>query len=248
MKKAKYIVLIVLTFILVILPITIKEKDTNNDYSYIENNNISTKTETIISYDYSKDINDYKTKYNNNEVVGIINFENTDYSKPIMQHNDNDYYLNHDEYMKSNYRGAVFADYRIDIINSRKILIFAHNAKYIDANFKILDNYYNYDYFKNHQFISITTNEGKKVYQIFSVYVETSDFSYMNVNFPDEESWVNHLNKLKSKSLYDTSVEVKEDDEILILQTCSTHDDYKDYSQKYLLIIARRVKNEEKIY
>ena len=41
---------------------------------------------------------------------------------------------------------------------------------------------------------------------------------------------------------------VKEDDEILILQTCSTHDDYKDYSQKYLLIIARRVKNEEKIY
>lgn len=70
----------------------------------------------------------------------------------------------------------------------------------------------------------------------------------MNVNFPDEESWVNHLNKLKSKSLYDTSVEVKDDDEILILQTCSTHDDYKDYSQKYLLIIARRVKNEEKIY
>ena len=40
MKKAKYIVLIVLTFILVILPITLKEKDTNNDYSYIENNNI----------------------------------------------------------------------------------------------------------------------------------------------------------------------------------------------------------------
>lgn len=75
MKKAKYIVLIVLTFILVILPIMLKEKDTNNDYSYIENNNISTKTESIISYDYSKDINDYKTKYNNNEVVGIINFE-----------------------------------------------------------------------------------------------------------------------------------------------------------------------------
>ena len=62
MKKAKYIVLIVLTFILVILPITLKEKDTNNDYSYIENNNISTKTESIISYEYSIDIKDYKTK------------------------------------------------------------------------------------------------------------------------------------------------------------------------------------------
>ena len=30
-------------------------------------------------------------------------------------------------------------------------------------------------------------------------------------------------------------------DEILILQTCSTHKDYHNYQKKYLLIILRRV-------
>ena len=59
--------------------------------------------------------------------------------------------------------------------------------------------------------------------------------------FNSEEEYLNHLKKLKSKSMYDTGVEVTKDDEILILQTCSTHKDYSNYQRKYLLIILRRV-------
>ncbi len=61
-----------------------------------------------------------------------------------------------------------------------------------------------------------------------------------NINSKEEE-YLNHLKKLKSKSMYDTGVEVTKDDEILILQTCSTHKDYHNYQKKYLLIILRRV-------
>ena len=67
------------------------------------------------------------------------------------------------------------------------------------------------------------------------------DYSYMNINSNSEEEYLNHLKKLKSKSMYDTGVEVTKDDEILILQTCSTHKDYHNYQKKYLLIILRRV-------
>ena len=59
-------------------------------------------------------------------------------------------------------------------------------------------------------------------------------------NLSDEE-YLNHLEKLKSKSMYDTGIEVTKDDEILILQTCSTNKDYRNYQKKYLLIILRRV-------
>lgn len=53
----------------------------------------------------------------------------------------------------------------------------------------------------------------------------------MNINFNSEEEYLNHLKKLKSKSMYDTGVEVTKDDEILILQTCSTHKDYHNYQK-----------------
>lgn len=89
--------------------------------------------------------------------------------------------------------------------------------------------------------VDLTTSTTKKRYEIFSVYVEPTDYSYMNINFNSEEEYLNHLKKLKSKSMYDTGVEVTKDDEILILQTCSTHKDYHNYQKKYLLIILRRV-------
>ena len=65
--------------------------------------------------------------------------------------------------------------------------------------------------------------------------------AYEYINFNSEEEYLNHLKKLKSKSMYDTGVEVTKDDEILILQTCSTHKNYHNYQKKYLLIILRRV-------
>ena len=66
---------------------------------------------------------------------------------------------------------------------------------------------------------------------------------YKSENSQIVESKLDSLTKkkLKSKSMYDTGVEVTKDDEILILQTCSTHKDYHNYQKKYLLIILRRV-------
>ena len=82
-------------------------------------------------------------------------------------------------------------------------------------------------------------------YEILSVYIETSDFTYMNMNFDNEEDYFMHITKLKDKSLYPTNVNLNGNDDILILQTCSNHKDYQKYSKKYLLVIARRVLNEK---
>lgn len=53
--------------------------------------------------------------------------------------------------------------------------------------------------------------------------------------------WFNHLKFLKDNSWYNTEVKVNKKDEILILQTCSHHKDYKKYAKKYLLIIAKKI-------
>ena len=138
--------------------------------------------------------------------------------------------------------GSIYLDFRVDIDNSKKILIYGHNSSNIDMPFKILEEYYKYDYYQNHKYIEITTSKEKKKYEIFSVHIETEDFSYMKTEFANEEEYLQHIQKLKSRSIYDTGVEISSEDEILIMQTCSTHKDYRKYSKKYLLIVLKKIK------
>lgn len=229
---------IILVLIIVLL---IVELSTSKRNSYQLNVDIEGNDKVINFVNYNDVITKVREKYNNNDVKGILEIENTDYVVPVLQGDDNAYYLNHDAYGNSNYMGSIYLDYRVDIDSSRKLLIYGHNSSNINMPFKILEEFYDKDYYDNHKYVDLTTSTTKKRYEIFSVYVEPTDYSYMNINFNSDEEYLNHLKKLKSKSMYDTGIEVTKDDEILILQTCSTHNDYHNYQKKYLLIILRRV-------
>ena len=232
--KIKYIKLILSSICLIIILLI-------NVYFIKNKNNMKVViNKKITCLNYNKIIKDLKNKYNNDDIVGVLKIEDK-LEVPLVQSKDNDYYLNHSIYKKESNLGATFIDYRIDINSSRKILIYGHSAIKNDTPFNILENYYEKEYYENHKYISLTTNKVEKIYDIFSVYVETSDFSYMNINFIDDEDYYKHISSLKDKSLYDTGIELKENDEILILQTCSNHEDYKNYDKKYLLIISRRI-------
>ena len=179
--------------------------------------------------------------YNNKDIIALLNVSN-EIEEPIAQSIDNKYYLNHNLNKEDDKYGTTYMDYRIDLNKSKKILIFGHSSKYKDTTFNKLEKYYNKDYYENNKYIKLTTNDDIRTYKIFSVYIETSDWTYMNLNFNNDEDWYNHLKKLKSKSLYDTETNITKDDEILILQTCSNKEDYQKYKKKYLLIIAKKEK------
>ena len=63
--------------------------------------------------------NRLETKYNNQDIIGVIEVENTNISEVIVKGEDNEYYLTHD--LKNNYDiyGTVFMDYRNDL-NDKK--------------------------------------------------------------------------------------------------------------------------------
>lgn len=201
---------------------------------YIGNNNL------IIDNNKPTKVKELKEEYNNSDIVGYLTIPNTSINEPILQSTDNEFYLSHGLNKKKNLIGSVFLDYRVKINEGKKNLIYSHNSSTLVVPFKELENYYDENYYKEHQYIYLEDENTKNRYQIFSVFVETKDWSYMKVDFSGDE-FFKHIKSLKEKSWYDTKVDVTSDDEILILQTCSHHKNYVKYKNKYLLIIAKKV-------
>lgn len=206
------------------------------DEYYINN------TIPVMKEEYIEQITSLKEKYNNKDVVGTISIDNTDFNTVVMQGNDNSYYLNHLPDKTYNINGSIFLDYRVDIDESNKLLIFGHSSPSYFLPIMIIENYKDEDYYKEHKYIYLSSIKEVKKYEIFSVFVETLDWSYMNLNYASKDEYLKHLQNLKSKSFYDTGVEVNNNDKILIMQTCSNMKEYSKYSKKYMLVIAKEVK------
>ena len=79
---------------------------------------------------YEEIVNNVKEEYKNDDIVGILEINNTDYIVPLLQGLDNDYYLNHNFNKEYNIAGWIFADYRNKFDNTDKnIVIYGHNMK-----------------------------------------------------------------------------------------------------------------------
>ena len=237
-----YIIIILLVMLIVSLLTFNLYKYNNTLKSKIINSNTIEVNYEINKIDYEEELNKVRNKYNNNDIVGILSNSDDTLNEIVMQSTDNDYYLEHTVYHESNWRGQTFLDYRNDINNSDKWIIYGHNSNYYNLPFKVLENYYNKSYYDENKYLYLQTNLNKYKYEIFSVYVEVSDWDYYNkMKFNTKDEYYNHILKLKNKSMYDTNVSVNEDDKILIIQTCSTKKEYSNYENKFLLIIAKRV-------
>lgn len=214
-----------------------------DDKKYIDNNSVTLVDINIDNVvDNRKIVDEYINKYNNHDVIGEISIPNTDFKRALMQSDDNNYYLYHTEDKTESFMGSIYLDYRVNLEDSKKLLIYGHNSDSIVMPFDILENYYDKNYYNEHKYIKIKTNDIEHTYLIYSVFVEAKDFSYMNIYFNNDQEWYNHIKNFKDKSMYDTNVDVAVNDEILILQTCSTHKDYLKYDRKFLLVVAKLVK------
>ena len=187
------------------------------DEYYINN------TIPVMKEEYIEQITSLKEKYNNKDVVGTISIDNTDFNTVVMQGNDNSYYLNHLPDKTYNINGSIFLDYRVDIDESEKLLIFGHSSPSYFLPIMIIENYKDEDYYKEHKYIYLSSIKEVKKYEIFSVFVETSDWSYMNLNYASKDEYLNHLQNLKSKSFYDTAVEVNKNDKSYNWRKCKIY-------------------------
>lgn len=228
-KKVVLLSCIIFIFASIYLLYTYIDSSNYNVYEEIKVNEVtSTKKKNIITT--------LKEKYKNNDIVALLEIPGL-ISVPVAKAENNIFYLTNNLYQKSDKKGAIFMDYRVNEETDKKILAYGHNGNDENLPFIKLTKYRSENFYKKNSKIYLYTLNGKKEYTIFSSYVETKDFDYMNVKSFNGLTWSEHLNKLKNKSDYKTGITVNENSKILILQTCSFDTTYSE-SQKYQLVMG----------
>ena len=248
MKKGEIVAIFVILICIFSGIYFTKNKNENDENYYNYEKDIVLSDDTSSDSDTSSEnvVNTLRKKYDNNDIVAELRIGNTNFKTPIPQSTDNNYYYRRLPNKKHSIIGSTYLDYRTKINRDRVLIIYGHNSLKYNLPFKILENYYDEDYQKDHKYIELITENEVKLYEVFSVFVETNDYSYYtDIEFSSNDEFYRHITKLKNKSFYNTNVELSKNDNILILQACSTHEKYKKYKRKFVLIISREFKEYE---
>lgn len=160
----------------------------------------------------------------NNDVTGWLKVNNTNIDYPVVQGENNEYYLNYNLYHEQDINGWVFMDYRNSVYNlDTNTIIYAHNRYYSGVMFGSLYKAYNSSWYKNpeNQIISFNTLYETNNYQIFSIYKTPKTIDYLKTYFADDEEYNNYIDMVRSRSVYDFGVNINTHDKILTLSTCT---------------------------
>ena len=189
-------------------------------------------------------LEDYKTLLNmNKDLIGWLKIADINIDHPVMQANDNDYYLrrNFDEEYDKN--GCLFMDYQCDILNrNTNWIIYGHNMQ-SGKMFGQLDKYSDEEYYKAHPKFEFDTIYEKGAYEIVYVFrskIYNEDavvFKYYQfIDAQSEVEFNSNMAEMARLSLYDTGITPEYGDELLTLSTC----DYQENNGRFV-IVARKI-------
>ena len=157
----------------------------------------------------------------NEDILAYIHIEGTNISNVVLQGPDNIFYLNRDMHRQANVNGSLFLDFENSPdFSDRNSVIYGHNMRN-GTMFHDLRYFMGSDYFNANRYIIIVTENEMFTYEIFSAFSTRTDFEYIQVDFYDDEDYLQLVNEIKRRSVHELSIPVNADDRILILSTCT---------------------------
>ena len=185
------------------------------------------------------DFNELKKK--NSDTVAFLKVNGTNINYPVVQTNDNSYYLTHSYDKQKNDAGWVFLDYRNDINNlSQNNVIYAH-GRYDSTMFGSLKNVFKNKWYQNtdNYVLHLSTPTYNSLWQIFYVYKIPTETYYITTSFGTTESYQKFLTTIQSRSELKFNATVNTNDKILTLSTC-----YND--KEKVVLHAKLIKQQAK--
>ena len=194
-------------------------------------------------WDYIKmnmiNVNFNELKQKNQDTKGWIQVNGTNINYPLVQANDNKFYLNHTYNKTYNSAGWVFLDYRNNINElSKNTIIYAHGR--LDTTmFGSLKNILSSGWLNNtnNYVVKLSTETENTLWQVFSVYHIPTTNDYIKVNFYSNEEFNKWSNMLLNRSAHNFNTTITENDKVLTLSTC-----YND--KEKVVLHAKLIKKE----
>lgn len=157
----------------------------------------------------------------NSEVIGWIKVDGTRIDYPLLKHDDNEYYLHTSIEGKKSKRGCVYMDFRNDSnLSDKNTLVYGHNMK-DGSMFRDLVAYKKKSFFEAHRKILIDNLYEEGIWEVFSVYIVDANKETINIDYPDDTSFLNAMEGFKNRSMFETDTQIGKDDKIVTLVTCS---------------------------
>ena len=153
-----------------------------------------------------------------------IEVPNTNIDYPVVQGKDNDFYLNHDFNKNESSAGAIFVDYKNNIDKDKNIVIYGHNMRN-KSMFQNLMKFKDEEFWKENSKIILTIGGKRYEYKIFSSYISNAKDLDLKINFKSEDGYLKYIDSIKKKSIFHRDIDIKSDDRIITLSTCSYEED-----------------------
>lgn len=178
----------------------------------------------------------------NKDTVAFINVEGTNINYPVVQADDNDYYLKHSFDGKKNQAGWVFADYRNSFTELDKNTILYGHGRLDYTIFGSLKKVLLPSWQQNEEnhVIRMSTPTLNTTWQVFSTYTIKEESYYLMTEFYQDHIYQKFLDTLKSRSNYDYGVTLSSTDKILTLSTCNEAGDR-------IVLHAKLIKQESRL-
>lgn len=227
-------VLLIIFFICIV--ISIKEiimwSKNNKETSKIINNitnMVTIKEEEKLGLSEKYNINFEELKNINSDTVGWLKVEGTAIEYPVVQGEDNSFYLTHTFDKTYNSAGWIFADYTNQFAEDKdkNTVIYGHNRR-DGSMFCSLKDILKPEWYENKErkVIFITENEDS-VYEPFSVYQIEQEQYYLTTKFKSKKEYEEFIENVKSRSIVDFYINVTKDDKIITLSTCANNNKYR---------------------
>ena len=123
MRKKVAVVSIIICLLIIMIPDRVKEThQVEKQATNIQATDINTTT-TV------------KEEEKNLDEKLTLSINNLIQNEKVMQTTDNEFYMNHNTKKEEFIGGSLFVDYRIDLNNTRKIIIYGHSSSTVDIPF-----------------------------------------------------------------------------------------------------------------
>ncbi len=192
----------------------------------------------------------------NEDYIGYLEVDGCDIYEPIMQGDDNDYYLDHNYYGGTNKAGTVFLDYRCTVSEeymSPNIVFYGHNQEDGTMFGNLKEYKKNVEFYQENPLVKFSPEFETGEYVIYGYFIthvkpeqdsKGEVFHYHDYieTLKDEETFNWYINEIQERNQIVSPVDVQYGDQLMCLSTCSN-----EFSDSRFVVFARRLRDGESI-